>query len=1621
MAVKLRRIGLAFALVVAVLILFVQTPWGALATADVLCAWLIPNEVRIGGVRGNWITSLELRNFMFFNRDGSLLIAADTLRVRHRLFALLSGSYHAVDAAAINPVFRVPTAGASDDPAPAQDRGMSTRIERVQIANGRIELPDSTIVSAVHLAGSVQVDSGFVVQLREAIATVDLPGIGDALFVEARGVVADDRIEMDTLGISGTASRIGGIGHIAWEGRHYSSDFRIEAAPAVWTELVPSASITDTARFDLHLTGSGKALRLLAAGSLLGGHIDLDMEGIPRLDGPVSITIREARLEGLRLADKGTHFSGVMAGHMTGPSLEESYGSLSVTSSAAKVAGHALAPTRLDADLTDGKVIVQIASGIWKSTLNANGWVRPFDKLPAYAVEGHFDGLDIGSVAASHQSVVNGIYSVSGIGKETKASVTLSPSTINNLPVRRASVDAVLDGLYATVGLQLEAGEGEITIKGNAFVGDTLRFELEQGSWSALDIAALAGLETKGRSNGDATFSGSMSATGIAGQGTLAAWDSYVGEVDMERLDSRVYVSPSAARIDYISVLEGRRVEGSFSVSLLDVKSLNWRSRTRFENLDAAAFGIDMHSNLSGELSASGLGEQIRWMDMGIADSRINEQPVDSAWIAVAYGNGLWHINAEVDMPESHVRLEGDAYPDSVMVRSLEFRGLDIGKVLGTDDIETRLNGAVTASGVFVGDTLQAAGELRFDPSVLMQQRIAAGSAAVEYAGGHLQAFAHIDLPQGSITLDTLSVQAAKGLPTWRIRASAGGADLSGVGLPEGSLNVGLDLVGEGMKTDELTLHQGYVELDGSVLGDLVLSKMNADIRWEDGVLVVDTLETRSNALRLAGSGGIVLRGARESVFTVQGAVLDAGPVAALVGVEGILSGHAVGDTLWLNARSDSSGIFIAGRLNQTGGQFDDVRWLDLDADLTARWSRGSAPQGRFNAEVSRLSVPAVSAQSTSLDLTLRSDTLSFAGSVTVDSRRSGRVSGIVDLQREKVLVDRVSMNLDSDRWRLDQEATISLANGVRIRNLLLTSDDQEIALDGVLDLEGQQNLGLTIYDFRLGSVADLVGYEGLDGVLNGSVRMRGFAEYPEIHGNLNLSLESLGSMEGVATYADGQVEVHASITDLSAGSLSLQGRVPADLRLRKQTPLAASSAVTIAAEADDFDMRWVAPWLDDTVIARIGGTLSGAVGIAGTSNAPQLSGAARFEGGEAYLPLIGITVEEVAADIQFHGATAFVKHFSAVSGGTMEGSGTLSMDSLALGEFAVGMVLDRFLATDTPEGRSLVTGDIQLRGTTSAPVVTGTVRLTATDLRPMRADSDAALGLVALTEADLKMLERHFNIRATEADTTTFDLYEAMAMDLDVIIGDDVWLRARQNPEMHVLLTGVLKLAKEPYQEPQIQGTVQAVPVRSYIRQFGRRFDIQTGRVTFVGPATDPLLDFRASYEVTKRGGQRDAVTIFMDVDGSLHGPDGLELELSSAPVSLDQADIISYIATGLPAADAFQLAGTGTLQVGGDLARQQLAQLIAAAAGAGLGLDIVEIQMEGSRGATITAGKYVSRRLFASVSLPMTASENSGVVDSKSNRELTIEYSIFAWLLARLNSNPSTMGISLLYQYVY
>src|SRR5690606_7864432 len=126
--------------------------------------------------------------------------------------------------------------------------------------------------------------------------------------------------------------------------------------------------------------------------------------------------------------------------------------------------------------------------------------------------------------------------------------------------------------------------------------------------------------------------------------------------------------------------------------------------------------------------------------------------------------------------------------------------------------------------------------------------------------------------------------------------------------------------------------------------------------------------------------------------------------------------------------------------------------------------------------------------------------------------------------------------------------------------------------------------------------------------------------------------------------------------------------------------------------------------------------------------------------------------------------------------------------------------------------------------------------------------------------------------------------------------------------------------------------------------------------------------------------------------------------------------------------AGQSLQLADASDLFVSGGagLAINEVATVLEGIAGEGLGLDVIEIQHDGLRGAVLIAGKYVSPRVYVGVSQPVSFSSSNPLTDRsgagrRSQTEATLEYEIFDWLLLRLSGGTTALRGLLLWEHAY
>lgn len=1316
------------------------------------------------------------------------------------------------------------------------------------------------------------------------------------------------------------------------------------------------------------------------------------------------------------------------------------------------------------ADVADGLVRLDARTALRGATIAAEGTLRPFDAVPTYDLEGRVADLDLGRFTEGEgtTSDLTATFTVEGEGvsaetADLRARIAFAPSQINAYTIQDGVVQATLrDGRLGFDG-RVQFPEGLVAADGSATFGDEIAYRVEQGRVQNLDVAALIGADTTASAlNGTFSLQGrgtDPQQLTLTASGQLT--DSYYGPYDLQRARLDVGLRDGRLRYDVQADLADGAVDlAGVARPFAPTPSFEIR-RGRFESLDVSYFTQDttQTSDLTGTITAQGRGTSL---DDLVVDGRLqldastyNRQQIRSADVTFALDRGAFDLTADLVTPEGGVTVAGGGRLGqgavSLSLREGSFRHLRLGELLNAD-LTTDLNGRLTVDGgLTLGDeglvlqdaTFEVVMEL--DRSTINQGVVEDGRVVVDADAGFVDASVRLALPDGRLEAD-VEGRFFDDVPTYDLAGRMRNVDLAafaGADTLETEATMTFDVAGEGLDPRTMTL-DAELQADSLLLPELRVRTLRADLALQNGLLRVDTLVVRSGAFDATGGGRVALYDTlAASDFRLTADVRSLAPVRPFIDVETLGLTDAQAE---VRVRGRRGQLRFAGSVEANGIVYNTYRVGGLDAQVAGELGpERTLRVAEASGEVAYFSAPTLVVQDTRFEVDYDTTELAFDVELDVDERRDGRIAGRVDLRpdQQRVVLDELTLTLDDDRWELLTEATITYGDEYRVRNLLLYTGDQQIAVDGVVDLDGEQNLVVTIEQFRIGSVADLLQYGGLDGTLSGALDLTGPAYAPNADGDLQLELVSndrdVGTLDLDLRYDSLRLALDAVLAHVDGSTLEVEGTVPMDLTLTEapgdQGGLRVSSArpagseqVDLTVRADSFAIGWVEPFLPPETVSRVDGKLEAEMTIGGTLETPVLEGQAMLVDGVVGLPELGVTYRDVQADVAFADNRVLVQHVELdAGGGTLIGTGTINLPDLTLGEFDLEASADDFLAIDTREYRMVMDGDFVLQGTTQAPVLRGDVQVVSADFRLTDQAASTELATVRLSDDDLATLERRFGIRVSEADTSTFDFYQALTMNLDVEIERDTWLRSNANPELDIQFEGELDLSKQPSEDVQLFGAIEVIPERSRINQFGKRFGIASGTLTFNGEATNPRVDLTAEYDVRSRGNRTDEVTITLTVTGRLEQP---EVELGSDP-QMETTDIVSYIATGRPASQAFQLGGGGGQGLLRGAAIGQLANLVEGVASSELGLDVVEIRQDPFLGTTtLTAGKYLSSKFYAAVSQPLSLGTTTGTTQETveaTDTQVTLEYEFYEWLLVRLMRQGSVIRVNLFWEYSY
>lgn len=1613
----------------------------------------------------------------------------DTVAARYRLLSLFRGRVHVTDATIDGPegtmrqaadstwdwVRMLPDSDPSDTSAT-----MPIQIDRLRVEQGRFaaafyaEGRDSTArVRALSLQGhDLQLTPSVAGRLDSLGLRARVPGDTTDLRLAARGGLSSTALTVDTLQLDSPRSRVRGHGRVHLPSAPGASvddvSLQLRATPFALRDLTVFAPTLDvnpeeTVRLDLSVTGSGqRLLGTLDARFSGGGTVTAEAAATPTtttpVDGPPLQYRLDAQVDDLTTSLFGppdstqNRLNATLAVDLKGRSLSALGGTANLRVANTRWRTLRSPELTITSTMRDGAASVDLQGTLNGARTTITGTARPLDDTPSADLTAEVQNLDVSAFTpdsgiGSDLSATAELQAraVGTADERIEADVTLAPSRVGVQSLTGGRGRLILGPDRAEARVDVALPKGQIEVAGSAALNGTERFALETGRFKNVNVAALVGDSTKNQVTGTVQGEGrGYTPETMRLDATLTLRDSRYGPHQLSSLNTTAALDEGRLETttdatvngsDWALALAGRPFAPTPRIEL---------TKGRFQDLDIGPFlqdttqSSELHGRIQGTIQGTTLSTTQLEADLSLDSSRVNRQSIDEVSLDLRLQDGRLDTDFTLDTPEGGTAFTATARPFDAMptyrITEGSFEHLNVGAFADLPALTTALSGSFTMSGR--GATATA---LALDAGVSVRDSrindasFPEGNLSLSTEEGEATVDGQFALAGGEVRMQG-TVNSLAASPRYALQTTVGSLDAGALaGLD--SLTARIDTLQwrlDGQGTDPSTLRAStHLSTARGQIDRLPLDAAELRGTLRRGQLALDTLVVQSEMFESRGSGLLAVTDPEAaSNFSLRTTIRDADRLRQLVGAEtfrlqsGVLETRIYGESI-ASQRFD-------GRASLEGLVYDDAQLAEAELHFNGRRGQEQLLQGlELDGTLGSVSVPSFSVRETRLQATYDGSTVDLSTNLQVDSTHTLDLGAriVPDADRTTATLSRLNVRMGPDRWSLLQDATLTVGDHYRIRNFLLRSEDQQIAADGTVDVQGTQSLAVTAEQIQLGPIAPLVGWSGLAGTASGSLDLTGPATAPQIEGELALNLQSreraVGTLRLDTDYQDRALSLDARLTHTDGSILTAKGSVPIDLRLRAPTPANVKSRpVRLDLTTDQFPVNWIDPFLDPTTVRDVTGTLAADVAVRGTRDTPDLDGTVSLTGGGAYLPDLNIRYRNATATAQFADDQITLEKalVHTPNGGRLQAEGVINLPELTVGEYDLKLKAGDFLAIDTRAySEGIMDGRLTLQGTTRRPELDGDVQVRSGVIHYQEALTEGTgdKRAVSLNKEDQLTLERRFGIRLSASDTTTFDAYDAMAMDLTVQIERNTWLRSKSTPEMNIQFTGDLDLTKKHNEEAQVFGSIEVLEERSTLRQFGQEFQITEGSLTFNGNPETPYLTLAAEYEQRAQGTQENEVLITLTLEGR---PDNLSPTLSSEP-PMDTRNILSYLATGRPADQL--LSGSngsnGSSNFATKFALGQATNFVENLAARELGLDVVRIQVDPTGSSFFTAGRYFTPRLFVSVKQPMAMSSGGNSQSSQVAPNLTLEYQLTDTLLLRSLNNENSLQFDLLFEYAY
>jgi translocation and assembly module TamB len=1564
----------------------------------------------------------------------------------------------------------------------APEAGRPIHVNRIELEGGRIDIlaegsgrgaswSDTTLsLTRVNARGNdliVEPSSGPMARFEIVGARARLAAASPsyALFITAAGELQGSVANLDALRVIGEASKLSGEMTVDW-GRPGLISLEGELA----TDRLSPREIRGFAP-----TYRGEAA--LELGVAFHGDLDslaVDLVARPRTFRPAGsargqVMLRQLGARGLRWdlgleefdpgALVGAAFpigrtSARLTGDVRGPEPRTWQGTLHAAVERSSIASVDVGPSEVQAELDGGlaRVSAAIAASdpAGSTSVHAEGDVAPFDSLMALSLAGTFERVH--TRADEGPLVAHGTFDVDTRGTSVRtltgnARVSLDPSSplvVGQTLLTRADLAVALHGGTGEWGLDAGLEGGDVQGRGVLTIGDSGSIvTAESLSWSDVDLAAVLGDTVPSQLSGTGRATVEIGApAGFNGSGVfhLASFEYGAASADSAAVawriepEERLLASLSAWRStgSVTATVEARRpfdpvrpvfeVEGAVADMPLESVSPSGGAVTGRAN---ARFSGSWEGRNPETVTARG--------EITLLPSTIQGADSVTGAASATLAEGVISLEAQIDGEGGRLQLAGQTEPfRDVPTWSIdrgEFERIDVALWVPGSVPSTHLTGRVAGTGTGLeAGTFEGRIRAVFDTARVGSSPSGAGEIVIAGSAGRTDV--SLVGRVGSSQVDGIGwFSVVPEEPEYSFDLALRSAhDSSAVEAGSSVRRSPLFLVelrGSGVEPETMTASL-RARADSVAWLGLGIDSLRIATRASGGTLALDTTAVWGSGFSLDADGRLALHEGASHEATAALRLESFRSDGPLVPTSFAVGGGEV--SAWMRGpfRSAEAGATVTANAMLIGGT---LQLVGLAAAGTAALDGIRPRTGDLSAEFSGLSTPDAAVQNTSLTAAYDGELVAIDLRSVVDAGRTLALTARGDprADRREVFLEEVSASFDGETWSLVAPASIRLASGIAVDSLDLRAGERRLFATGSLSGAGEQDFRVAARDFEVGTLADLVGFDDLSGVVSGDLSVGGSASDPELAAEWVVELDDpqLRSIQwsNDLSYRAGVLTVQDELLQDGRLSVTVAGTLPVLLRLPWQADTtapvvsAAPGPVALQILADSANLAWLQTVAGPLGYGGVDGTLHGQLQVSGSADEPQLGGTLRLTGGRVNLSALGTAWTGVGGTLVLSDTMVIVEGGLIRSGGgILRANGTAHLDDLTVGAIDLGLSASSFGAVDNALATATISGTTTLRGSFQRPELSGTLRVPVADVYLTGLEAGAVRD-VTLSDADYEELRAVFG-RDFRSDETGFALVDSLALALNLDVGRDTWVRQASNPELAVQVAGQVRVEKAPGDSIRLLGDMEAIPERSYVEQFGRRFSLSRGRVAFRGLPRETQFDVLGVYAVPSARDGEPEVSIELGIDGTI---ERMNLVLSSDP-SMDNSDIVSYLATGRPASQDLGLGQTTFSDLGTDLALDAVTSSIETAAAESVGLDVVEVQPDGLRGATLVAGRYVSPRVFVGFRQPVSwSSDTREQSEGGPGSQAEIEYHALRWLLLNLEAGGDGYALRLRTRFSY